>query len=213
MVRCGAAFVRPATISWNARVQVALLRLAGGRAIVAPRTTFRRSRSKRAPAAGVPSPRRSTNVSRATRRMSRSSCARLSFLKTYSAARTDPRRTTRATVSVVGPDGKIAMVASADMHKLNAGAMFFYSAVSSHKKRAARFSQHVPRQIPLSAVRPRYARTGDEVLRLKESQPPFRRWPTGRAVRRAYPARAPSACETRGSRRSRHEELVGDGAR
>ena len=36
----------------------------------------------------------------------------LSFLKTYSAARADPRRTTRATVSVVGPGGKIATVAS-----------------------------------------------------------------------------------------------------
>ena len=46
----------------------------------------------------------------------------LSFLKTYSAALADPRQTTRATVSVVGPGGKIATVASADMHKLNVGA-------------------------------------------------------------------------------------------
>jgi hypothetical protein len=51
----------------------------------------------------------------------------LSFLETYSAARVDPRRTTRATVSVAGPDGKIATVASADMHKLNFGAVFFLS--------------------------------------------------------------------------------------
>ncbi len=48
----------------------------------------------------------------------------LSFLKTYSAARADPRGTTRATVSVAGPDGKIATVASADVHNLNAGAAF-----------------------------------------------------------------------------------------
>ena len=37
---------------------------------------------------------------------------RLSFLKTNSAARVDPRRTTRATVSVVGPGGTIVTVAS-----------------------------------------------------------------------------------------------------
>ena len=50
----------------------------------------------------------------------------LSFLKTYSAARADRRRTTWATVSIVGPDGKIATVASADMHKPNVGAVFFF---------------------------------------------------------------------------------------
>jgi len=137
----------------------------------------------------------------------------LSFLKTYSAARTDPRRTTRATVSVVGPGGKIATVASADMHKLNGGAVFFFSMVSAHRKRAARFLQHLLGQMPLSVVRPRGARTGDEVLRLEETQLPFRRRPTGRAVRRAYPSRAPSACETRGSRRGRNKGSVGDGAR
>lgn len=137
----------------------------------------------------------------------------LSFLKTYSAARADPRRTTRATVSVVGPGGKIATVASADMHKLNVGAVFFFSTVSAHRKRAARFLQHLLGQMPLSVVRPRGARTGDEVLRLEETQLPFRRRPTGRAVRRAYPSRAPSACETRGSRRGRNKGSVGDGAR
>ena len=63
----------------------------------------------------------------------------LSFLKTYSAARVGPRRTTRATVSVVGPGGKIATVASTDMHKLNVGAVFFFSTVSAQRKRAARF--------------------------------------------------------------------------
>ena len=63
----------------------------------------------------------------------------LSFLKTYSAARAGPRRTTRATVSVVGPGGKIATVASTDMHKLNVGAVFFFSTVSAQRKRAARF--------------------------------------------------------------------------
>ncbi len=63
----------------------------------------------------------------------------LSFLKTYSAGPSDPRRATRATVSVVGPGGKIATVASADMHKLNVGAAFFFSTVSAHRKRAARW--------------------------------------------------------------------------
>lgn len=139
--------------------------------------------------------------------------AGLSFLKTYSAGRADPRQTIRAKVSVVGPGGKIATVASADMHKLNVGAVFFFSTVSAHRKRAARLLQHLLGQMPLSVVRPRSARTGDEVLRLEETQPPFRRRPTGRAVRRAYPSRAPSACETRDSRRGRNKGSVGDGAR
>ena len=145
------------------------------------------------------------------RRFRKTPC--LSFLKTYWAARADPRRTTRATVSVVGPGGKIATVASADMHKLKFGAVFFVSTVSAHRKRAARFLQHLLGQMPLSVVRPRGARSGDEVLRLEETQPPFRRRPTGWAVRRAYPSRASSACETRGSRRGRNKGSVGDGAR
>ncbi len=119
----------------------------------------------------------------------------------------------RATVSVVGACGKIATVASADRHRPNVGAVFFFSTVSAHRKRAGRFLQHLLGQMPLSVVRPRGAHTGDEVRRLEETLPPFRRRPTGRAARRAYPCRAPSACETRGSRRGRNKGSVGDGER
>ncbi len=70
----------------------------------------------------------------------------------------------------------------------------FFSTVSAHKKRVARFLQHLLGQMPLSVVRPRSARTGDEVLRLEETQLPFRRRPIGRTVRRAYPSRAWRRC-------------------
>ncbi len=123
-----------------------------------------------------------------------------------------PRRTTRATVSVVGPGGKIATVASADMQAECWRCVLFLNGVGAAETGRSLLAAP-PGTVPLSVLRPRGARTGDEVLQLEETQPPFRRRPTGRAVRRAYPSRAPSACETRGSRRGRNKESVGDGAR
>ena len=47
----------------------------------------------------------------------------------------------------------------------------FFSTVSAHKKRVARFLQHLLGQMPLSVARPRRARTGNEVLRHQAPTP------------------------------------------
>ena len=82
----------------------------------------------------------------------------------------------RAQRAIVGPENRNSVI-SLRIFSLSLPLLSSGLEIEASSRSWLYAHQHLLGQMPLSVVRPRGARTGDDVLRLEETQPPFHRRP------------------------------------